>query len=302
MNPFDLPPSEPAVSISPSPFDPDPAGRSGGRGRVALVALAAAGLIGVGIVGISELASADRAAVGDSASAAPGPEPDDDGSEPIDPVTSDDGDETEDAEPDGESDGDDRRGDGEIVIDDGDGDPLVIDLGDATIDGAPLADIAECVGVPFLHDGPMFDLDPGELRERFEDLPLGDLRIEDFGDGALGDLSVFGSDGTHITVVGPDGVSVIDLGEGNGSATITQRDGEVTIATDGEATVERLPDVIGDLGALGDRFEDVDPQELFDEFFADGFVDELPDFEEMFDVEPRDPAEIEACLDELRDE
>lgn len=286
MNPFDLPPASPPVSTAPPSVGPSSSGRPGGRGRTAAIAVSAAALVGAGLVGISQFASADRPELGDAAGATPGTDPGDDSTEPIDPVPAD--------EPadigDPADDGDQPAVDGQIVIDDGDGEPIVIDLGEVTIDGAPLSELADCIGLPFLEGGPMLEL-PTEF-------PID--RFDQMGDLPLGDLSVPGSDGTHVTVLGPDGVSIIDLGDGDGSVTIAQSDGEVEITTEGDATVQQMSDLIGELGDLGDRFENLDPQEIFDEFFADGLPDGFPRFEDGFDLEPRDPAEIESCLDDLR--
>src|SRR5690606_17743641 len=62
-----------------------------------------------------------------------------------------------------------------------------------------------------------------------------------FSDGPLGRLA----GGRVVTVAGPDGVSVIGIGEGDGSVTITQRDGELVIETEGDVTVERLGELVG---------------------------------------------------------
>lgn len=301
MNPFDQPPTTPPVSVDPAPRDPaGPIGPEPGRhrGRVALVALAAVGLVVGGLVGVSQLVSADRPAVDESAAATP-----DDGAEPIDPVD----------EGDDEGDSEGPSVDGEIVIDDGDGDPIVIDLGEGTVDGRSFESIAECLGLPAFLDGPMVDDFPFD---RFEELPLDDLELgeldldgldlDGLDEGALGELGLFGSGGAHVTVLGPDGVQIIDLGEGDGSVTITQEDGEITITTDGDATVTELPDLLGELGELGEWREGVpgefDPEQLFDELFDEGVFDELPAVDEMLDgtfegFEPVDPAAIEACLD-----
>ena len=145
MNPFDLPPSTPPVSTEP----PDPSAPR--RGRMALVALASAGLLAGGVVGVSALVSADDPELEPAAEpieAAPtGPDEDDT------PTDSDTGTPSI---------------DGEIVIDTGDGDPIVLDIGElADIDGDQLAELGECAGLPMWFEaGPMADLpfDEGTFR------------------------------------------------------------------------------------------------------------------------------------------
>lgn len=277
MNPFDQPPTEPPVSLDP----PSVAGRSGAdgprRGRMALAALAAAGLVGGGIVVAGQFASADeQPSLGAAAVDEPAPDETDDA-----PVTDED-----DAEPDAETGGDMPTIDGEIVIDDGDGDPFVLDLGE----------LGDCIG-PIFRGGPMFDPDGewgGEgrpstpfddefhqrMEEFLEDLPwdeLGELGIDDDG------VRIFGSGGSMITVVGPDGVEVIDLGDGDATVTIEQTDGELKVETDGDATVSELPD----LGEMLPNLGEMDLGELEDR--------------DLSGLLPFDLDEIESCLDDLND-
>ena len=85
-----------------------------------------------------------------------------------------------------------------------------------------------------------------------------------------------------MTVIGPDGLSVVELGDGDGSVTITQQDGEVTIDTEGSATVNELDEMLGaielpDLGSL-------DLEQILPDGFPDRFELDLPDV-------------IEDCLD-----
>jgi hypothetical protein len=286
MNPFDQPPTEPPVSLDP----PSVAGRSGAdgprRGRMALAALAAAGLVGGGIVVAGQFASADeQPSLGAAAVDEPAPDETDD----VPTVNDNDADE-DDTESDGEI-GDMPTIDGEIVIDDGDGDPFVLDLGE----------LGECIG-PILRGGPMFDPDGGwdgegrsplpfddefhqRMEEFLEDLPwdeLGDFGIDDDG------VRIFGSGGSMITVVGPDGVEVIDLGDGDATVTIEQTDGELTIETEGDATVSELPDI-------GELLPDLGEMDL-------GELDlgELED-RDLSGLLPFDLDEIESCLDDLND-
>ena len=260
MNPFDQPPTAPPVSLDP----PSGAGRPGAdgprRGRMALAALAAAGLVGGGIVVAGQFASADEPSLG--AAAAVEEPADDTTDEPADDTTDEPADDTTDEPADdttddgGEEPADDADRpiiDGEIVIDDGDGDPFVLDLGE----------LGECVG-PILRGGPMFDRDGEGPRRRPFDEDF-HRRMEEFLDGldldGLGEMGddgvrIFGSDDSTVTIVGPDGVEVIDLGEDDATVTIEQRDGELTIETEGDVTVSdvaELPDLgelLPDLGEL----------------------------------------------------
>ncbi|MDJ0769186.1 MAG: hypothetical protein QNJ12_10345 [Ilumatobacter sp.] len=311
MDPFDLPPSTPPVSLE--PVEP----RRPSRGRTALVALAAAGLVGGGIVGVSALVSADRPSVeGDGASlaAVADDDPIDESDEPFPDAPEPDGPEPDDgAEPD-----DPARPviDGEIVIDTGDGDPLVLDLGELTGDDGVLA----CL--------PHLDMTFGDLDDfPFEDLPFGDLErfpegfpFEDLDElpeldelfGEFGDVL----DGAQVTVAGADGVTVIDLGEGDASVTITQEDGEISVSTDGDAEVSDLDELVGGLfgeleGRLGEGgifddefFEDIEGRFLDDEFFEDieGGIFDDEFFEDIEGrIEPIDLTELRECIDQALD-
>lgn len=248
MDPFEQPPAGTPVSV-----DPPSAGGHGGhgghdgprRGRMVLAALAAAGLVGGGIVVAGQFASADdhpSLAAGTTDEPTPDAPPPDEA--PVDELPS---------------------IDGEIILDDGTGEPLVLDLGAIT----------ECLG-PILGGGPLFGPDgegapaspfDDEFTQRMEEF-LDGLPLDEFGDLDLDafdldgfDLDdgvrVFGSGGSMITVVGPDGVELIDLGEGDATVTIEQTDGELTIETDGDASVNELPELGEldpenlDLGELG---------------------------------------------------
>ena len=119
--------------------------------------------------------------------------------------------------------------DGKIVIKIGDGDPIVIDLGD----------LGSLAG----GSGDLGDL--GNIEQCIGDLPF-DLNI----DGGPG-LNVFGSGG-QITVTGPNGLSVLDFGDGDGSVTITKKDGEITISSEGDVRENDLtaPDAATPLPSL----------------------------------------------------
>lgn len=301
MNPFEQPPVGAPVSVEP------PVPSSGPRrGRMALVVVLTAGLIGGGIAGVSQLASADRPELAVSAT-------DDPADETIPPVD----DETDDPAAPGEPDEPafPIETDGEIVFDTGDGDPIVIDLGDFA--SGDLGELSECLGLPLLDfDFEFGDWEPGEwepgefpigdLDEFLEDLPFDDLpfdldALEEWEPGEFGAFDLDGS----VTVTGPDGVSVVDLGE-NGSVTITKQDGDVTISTEGDATVSEIEDLFGDFGGIFDgEFEFGE----FDEGAFDEFLETLPNFDErafptldeLPDFEPIDPDAVESCLDEFAD-
>ena len=49
---------------------------------------------------------------------------------------------------------------------------------------------------------------------------------------------------SHVVVTGPDGVSVVDFGEGDGSVTITKSGDAITVESDGDVTVHEPGRVI----------------------------------------------------------
>ncbi len=276
MNPFDLPPSGAAVSVdgppAPAPAAPEPSR----RGRTALVVVLTLGLVGGGVAGVSQFASADRPDLAASAQDEP-----DDTIAPVDDDTTDD------------TTADDTTTDGEFVLDLGDGEPIVIDLGD--LDLGRIGDLTECVGLPaFDADGRLGEFTPGDwepgefpldLEQLFDDLPFGDLDgldLEGF------DLEGFDLDGGSVTVVGPDGVSVVDLGE-NGAVTVTSEDGAVTVSTGGDATVSDLDELFGEFG----RIFEGGPGLFDDEMFHDEAFEAWPGLESI------DPDEIQSCIDEV---
>lgn len=301
MNPFDQPPADEPVSLEPPTPLIQHAPR---RGRMVLVAAAAASLVGAGLIGISQFASADRAEITPSAGE-PLPEPSDE-----------DGDSD-----DGDSD-DGEHGpvvEGQIVIDNGDGEPIVIDLGEGSINGESMQQFGECIGLPVFggepgetpfgdfEDFPIEDLEGmledfsfedfqfGDFEAMLEDFPIEDFEgmLEEFGEfGGPGHFGEFATDGTHVTVMGPDGLTVIELGDGDGSITITQDGGEVTIDTDGSATVNELDEMLGaiDFGDLESfDIESFDIEEMFEDFDPSQF--------EGFEFEI--PTEIQDCLDAI---
>ena len=302
MNPFDQPPADEPVSLEPPTPLIQQAPR---RGRMVLVAVAAASLVGAGLIGISQFASADRAEITPSAG------------EPLPEPSAEDGDTDDGDHDDGDSD-DGEHGpvvEGQIVIDNGDGEPIVIDLSEGSINGESMEQFGECVGLPVFggepgespfgdfEDFPFEDFEGmleefpfGDFEAMLEDFPIEDFEgmFEEFGEfGGPGHFGEFATDGTHVTVMGPDGLTVIELGDGNGSVTITQDGGEVTIDTDGSATVNELDEMLGaiDFGDLESfDIESFDIEEMFEDF----------DIEEMIeDFEFEIPTEIQGCLDAI---
>jgi hypothetical protein len=232
MGPFDLPPSTPPVSFDPPPNSP---GRRS-PGRSAAVVAASVALIAAGVLAVAQFASgsdadvANAAQAGDDTSGTTPPTPAPETTPPPSTVPA-----TDEQAPDAQDDTPDL--DGKIVIQLGDGDPIVIDLGDlgslGDLAGGDLGDlgkIEECIG------SLAFDIDidagPGELS-----LP--------------GLPGLFG-DGDDLTVAGPNGLSVLDFGDGDGSVTITKQDGEITITSEGDVQVDDLtaPDASAPLPSL----------------------------------------------------
>lgn len=314
MNPFDAPPSTEPVPLPPP--SPGPAS-SPRRGRTALVAVATAGLLGAGIVGVGALASADDPGLSVSATpttqqtpitqptASTPPADTSVPAETADDQTGDDqtGDETGDDQTGDDQTGDDQTGDGrpsvEIRVDQGDGEPFVVEL-----DGEDLGAFQECMGMPmlggaWLGDGE-FDLQIddmlGQFEELFGELPDLDRMLQALPDPANGEGDIWqafpGADGT-VTVLGPDGPTIVDLGDGDGSVTVSRdaETGAVTITTEGTATEQ-------DLGAI------------FAPHVVDGeWLDEMPNFDEMPSLEGMpelggilphiDPDQMSQCLADL---
>lgn len=304
MNPFDTPPTgEPVtspISATPRPPAPDEPPR---RGRMALVAVLTAGLVGGGIAGVSALASADR-----PETAVPAVSPDgDDTDEPTSDEPTSDEPASSDATDASDEESDEPAVEGELEFDLGDGDPIVIDLGD--LDEGAIDRLNECIGFPSFDVTWGDEFDPG-------DLPFGDFesRLDElfgengeFGahlDELFGEFGHVVGDGS-VTVTGPDGVSVVDLGE-NGSVTVTKEDGEVTISTSGDATVSEVSELFGDAdriipgpgphdGEFGDLEGDL-------EEWLDMLIEDLPDLDALPDlgnIEPIDPAAVQTCIDEV---
>jgi len=206
MGPFDLPPSTPPVS-----FEPPEPNRTARRSRSRTVAVIAASvaLVAAGVLAVALFASNDDSPTANAAQEAgttpptPAPEtaPPTTPAAPTVPPTS---------APSGDM-------SGKIVIQIGDGDPIVIDLNDLGALGAgsgglgDLGNIEQCIGdLPFNID--------------FNALP---------GDAGLPGFDVFGN-GDTVTVTGPNGVSLLTFGDGDGSITITKKDGEISISSDGD--------------------------------------------------------------------
>jgi hypothetical protein len=223
MGPFDLPPTTPPVSFDP-PSQNSPGRRS--TGRTAAVAAACVALIAAGVLAVAQFASSNTVDVANAAqeggTTPPTPPTAPEPTAPPSTVPADS------EAPDAQAPDDTADLDGKIVIDIGDGDPIVIDLGD-------LGSLAGGNG------------DLGKIEQCIGDLPF-DLNI----DGGPG-LNVFGS-GDQITVTGPNGVTVLDFGDGDGSVTITKKDGDITISSEGDVQENDLtaPDFSDPLPSLPD--------------------------------------------------
>jgi hypothetical protein len=135
--------------------------------------------------------------------------------------------------------------------------------------------------------GALLDELLGDLGEFDQDGALADRLEELLGDGELGGWfggpgrpdgelhgpgrmhgPLLGADDGTVTVLGPDGPAWIDLGDGEGSVTITRdgETGELTITTDGTAEEVDIDELIADLPMLGSEgpFELPDPDRLRD--------------------------------------
>lgn len=284
MNPFELPPIGSPVDV------PQNVASGPRRGRMVWVAVLTAGLIGGSIAGISQLAGANQPDLGTQATDEPTDTvpPVDDTVPPVE--------ESEDGSDDGTelpSVADESAAEGDIVLDTGDGDPIVIELGE--FDSDTIERLSECIGFSQFDldlDVELGDWDPDEfaldLDEFFDGLPFD---LEDF-DAEFGDFGMFDGEGS-VTVAGPDGVSVVDLGE-NGSVTVTKDGDDVTISTDGDATVSELSDLFGDFDTIFER----DGSPFGDDRFAE-FLETLPAFDELPGIEPIDPEALRSCVDEV---
>jgi hypothetical protein len=246
MSPFDLPPTTPPVR-----FDPPETGRRSWRRSLA-VGAASIGLVAAGALVVSQLATAGesqpvaRAATpgGETIESTPPTPP------PTTAPPADDADDAGDATADL---------DGQIVIRINEEEPIVIDLGELGELGVP-SDLGELD----LGELDLGELDLGQLGE-IPDLDqleacLGHPLFDEGDAGSVPAMpDVFGDGGT-ITITGPDGVSVFDLGEGDGSVTITKENGEITVTTEGDIEVTEVGDLLDDIP-----------------------MPSLPDFHELFD-------------------
>ena len=257
---------------------------------MAIAALAAAGLVGGGLVAASQFASADRPEIdspsGNSPAAAGQDEPAPDDSAPDDSAPERDISGDEDS-----SDGD-SIGEGKIVIQVGEGEPIVIDFGEFDFAG-----LQECIGLPaggsIFGDAPFGDFD---FESMFDDLPF-DLADGFPGDspGAfpLGELDF----GSQVTVTGPDGVEFYDFGDSDGSITITQTDGEISVSSEGDVTTTSFEDLLAELpfdldGIFDGHLDGFDPENFDPEQLNDLLDDFRPAFEQI-DVDA-----INQCIDE----
>jgi hypothetical protein len=213
MSPFDLPPSTPAVSFDP-PSQKTPGRRSTGR-TVTVVATCVA-LIAAGVLAIALFSSDSHHDVANAAQesgttpptppTAPAPATAAVPAAPPSSVPADTQPPLVTTDP-----------NGKIVIQIGDGPPIVIDLGALGALGN--------LGAP----GSAGDL--GKIEQCVGKLPF-DLHI----DGVPG-LNV---DANDMTITGPNGISVLHFGDGDGSVTITKKNGNITISSAGDVEVNDL--------------------------------------------------------------
>ncbi len=276
MNPFDDPPATPAVS-----FDPPRTFSPHRRRRTVTIGIASALVVAGGVAGISQLVGADRPAASTAVSppaegddeppATTDPEPpatpEQQAEEPVDPAPAVDV-------------------DGEIVIDVGDDEPIVLDLSELDVGGPDLGGLAECLGFDLRFS---VEAGPGQARE----VPALDDWFDDWFDewfdelAAPGEIWAPGALDGRVTVLGPDGATVIDLGEGDGSVTITRNDGDIEITTDGDATVHDPAEWLSEI------------EERLGDLIAPGQPPGHDRFDQLFENLPT-PDEIESCLAEWR--
>jgi uncharacterized protein YdeI (BOF family) len=228
MGAFDLPPSTPPVSFDPPPNSP---GRRS-AGRTAAVAAACVALIAASVLAVAQFASDEATPVVNAAqetgTTPPTPAPETTAPAPTTVPTAE---QAPDDTPDEAGDLD-----GQIVIQIGDGEPIVLDLGD-------LGSLGDLAG----GEGDLGDF--GKIEQCLGDFAF-DIDLDLDLDAAPGELSLpglFGDD--DLTVAGPDGLSVLDFGDGDGSVTITKQDGEITITSEGDVQVDDLAAL--DAPALG---------------------------------------------------
>ncbi len=139
-----------------------------------------------------------------------------------------------------------------------------------------------------------------ELFPNSEQGPFADGELDAWLDEFSTVLEDGATDG-RVTVSGPDGVSVIDLGD-DGSVTISRDDGTLSIETEGDATVMDFDELLGDLGdwlgddvpvaGEGDGATTAELERWLDELLADVPTD-LPEFGSV------DAAGVQACVDDV---
>ena len=236
MSPF--PPPTPPTPVE----EPNAAPSTGSRRRLVIAAVAATAIGVGGVVAGSQLVAADD----ENTTGEPAPT---DEAEPVEnePVDADAADQPvgNDSDDQADSSDDDHDGDWEF--------PAFDEL------EASFSEFEQCLAeqLPDLEDGGWMDIDSGQLPD------IGDW------DTAFEDLL-----GGSVTVFAPgaeDGdLTLLDFGEGDGTITVTQTDGEIVINTDGDvdtidAGLPELPDIadladIADLTDLADFEFEPDPE------------------------------------------
>jgi hypothetical protein len=231
------------------------------RRRLAIAAVAATALGLGGVAAGSQLAGADD-------ERDPAPADDTVDGQPVDDDTADEPDDDDQADDAGVDEAEDDEHDGVSDEDEGVWDmPELDDLKSA------FEEFENCLSeqLPDLEDGGWLDFDGGELPE--------DGNWDDAFDDLLGgSVTVFspGADGGDLTL--------LDLGEGDGTVTITQTGGEITVVTEGDvqsvdAKLPAMPDFdLPDIGFEPDPDVDAAFESCASLLPADGIFDMVGEF------------------------
>lgn len=246
VTPF--PPPTPPAPIG----EPDAAPPSGSRRRLVIAAVAATAIGVGGVVAGSQLVAADD----ENTTGEPAPtdeaEPIEDEqveAEPVEDeqVDTDPADQPIDNDSDDEADSSDDEHDGDWKF------PALDEL------QTSFSEFEQCLAeqLPDLEDGGWMDIDSGEL----PDIGDWDTAFEDLLGGSVTVFAPGAADGD---------LTLLDFGDGDGTITITQTDGEIVVSTDGDVdTVDaglldlaELPDIadLADLTDLADFEFEPDPE------------------------------------------